>query len=192
MRFLVGGTVLLIVAFGVWLMVAVPFLLPAPIYELVHGWRYPTTVHAGAATFVDHGPGASTARYQIHVPVQSSGPAEELVVPLMKLPKDEFHLGLTVPLSNPSGWKTEWEALRGSRAYVSLVDGRGTVVAEVTGALAGDFTWSGPYQNGAFLYQSGGAFDASSSARYVLRAKIENAEALPERSRVTIQGGGWK
>ncbi len=174
------------------LLLCPPFLLPDFLYDVAYGWRYPKETAAGDTILVDMGPAAASIRYQIDIAIPS-GAEPSGTVNLGGLPKVRFFVGALLPTSGQaSGWADDWQRLRRTRFSISVADRAGNVVASHAGFMGGDWIWSGPYGQGAFLYALDTGFNPSPRMEYVLDYEFKGAGELPNGTIIRIEGGGWK
>jgi hypothetical protein len=88
--------------------------------------------------------------------------------------------------------KTESHEAVGTSVSLRLLDEHGALLADHSGQLSGEWTWSGPYSSKAFVYGDT-AFDARQTSSYRLEIQVAPAEeATLESARLVVKGGGRK
>jgi hypothetical protein len=170
--------------------IGAPFLLPQWAYDHLYGWRYPRSWTCGSATITDSGPATATHRYMVYLGPLPSQPSVQRFT-ICELPTESMVPGIMVPIeSHP--WKKEWQVATETYLGIEMRES-GSMMGSHHGRLGGDWTWSGPYGQSAFLYSLSLAFDADRGRRYELVLNLESAPP-PELSGagILIAGGGWK
>lgn len=169
-----------------------PFILPEPVYEFVYGWRYPKQWNAGDAEVVDNGPGTANGRFTIRIELPPQTGDFRREISLTNLPREEFTMGLLVPLEVAGSWKREWDTLSETTLVITAIDESGSIIASHDGPMGGEWTWSGPYGDKAFVYCLETQFEADPTQQYTVSLFITAAETLPTNTAVHFQAGGWK
>ena len=146
---LVAGTVILTIA------IAMPFFLPAPIYELVYGWRYPKQWQVGDGLATDAGPVHATRRYTIDLADLRRPDVTSLKLQITSLPEVELTMGFEVHASSPNDAILDTKPIT-AVAHLQLVNERGQVVIDQRAPLD-RWVWSGAVheKSRSFVYARG-------------------------------------
>ena len=113
------------------------------------------------------------------------------VFQLCGLPDLPMVFGLSVQLSSEQ-WDSEWEELKEVWVDMRITDSKGGLVVDHSGFLGGGWTWSGPYPDGAFLYEQT-TLKPVNQEQYELSISVVPGSAQANRMvLVSARGGGWK
>ena len=192
-RRLLVALLAIVLACGCILAIWPPFLLAGPLYEVMYGWRYPKVWECGSAEITDVGPDASHHRYVVRLGAIALDRDHEKRFVLCGLPEEQLYLGLSVDLRYPRGlWDAEWEERKDVAVSVRIVDSAGQVVVAHAGPLGGGWGWSGPYEDGAFIYGDT-KLEPVDGETYELQVIVtSSSSASVPPARLSVRGGGWK
>lgn len=162
---------------GLALFLVPPFLLPAPIYDSVYGWRFPQGWECGDALVTDRGPNSAADRISADLGEQQ----QDGELRLCRVPKETLELMLLVP-SESAGPRPRIELVRTART-----EGADPIPVLELGT---DATWehaASPVP-GWSAVRSAVRFEATPKAEYLLRL-----EGVAEGGvRLVFVGGGWR
>lgn len=197
-----------------------PFLLPAPVYDLMYGWRYPKSWDVGDAWIEDRGPDRATKRYRVELADLSSPGRQEVELQLSRLPRIDFTLGVDVVMAPGSELMLDAKSIS-SMVYLKVVNERNEVVIDESAPLDAMVwnTWGIEPRN-AFVYARGKSVELSLGGdtttyvregeradqgwgsyftprrrgRYTVSLVIDERDpGLPlSELRLVAYGGGWK
>ncbi len=208
----IGGGLLLIGAVTiVGLLVYPPHLLPAWIYDLMYGWRYPQMTMVGDGQMTDFGPAAAADRFVVDLGSLDLSRAGRTTHILSDLPDETVVIGLDIRSSDPTLDVVEKGPL-GTYLRLELVNGEGEVVIDERAPLE-NWVWSrrAGEAHRAFIYRSGTAkesrrldvkadggwgtyFEPRRESRYTLTTDVQPDVSLSGAfdARLLAKGGGWK
>ena len=211
---LVVGTVVLAIV------IAPPFLLPGPIYDVIYGWRYPKQWQVGDGWVTDAGPGYAARRYTVDLADLRQPDFASLKLQVTSLPEVELTMGFEVHASSPSDAILDTKPIS-AVAHLQVVNETGEVVIDQRAPL-NQWVWSGALheKSRSFVYARGeqreipiGAgtvrlerahikadegwgtyFIPRSDGRYTINLTIHGHDprAKLHNFRLVAYGGGWK
>jgi hypothetical protein len=211
----------LLVAAGVLAIVIVtPFLLPAPIYDVIYGWRYPKLWNVGDGVATDAGPRYARHRYTVDLADLRKPGVTTLSLQVTSLPEVELTVGFDIQANSPGAAIFDAKPIRAS-THLQVVNEKGQVVIDHRAPLD-QWVWSGAVnqRSRSFVYARGeqreipvGAdavrleraevkadegwgtyFVPRDDGRYTINLSIEAREPgiKFDDFRLIAYGGGWK
>ncbi len=170
-----------------------PAIMPAPVYEVVYGWRYPKIWQCDSANVTDKGPASGIDRYIVSLGKIDFSQEKQYSWNLCKLPAEKMFCGFNITLSKSRAWTLESSATRDSIVSLQLYGEDGQVLFEESGPLGSEWIWSGPYdEHTVFVYRDTG-FQANPDQTYTLEVQLSPQLAAKDIvATVVLTGGGWK
>ena len=155
MRSALIASTLVVVAAALAIVVVTPFLLPAPIYHVIYGWRYPKAWKAGDGVATDAGPRYATDRYRVDLADLRKTDVTALKLQVSSLPEVEMILGFDVQATAPSEAILDTKPMR-AVAHLQVVNEKGQVVIDHRAPL-NQWVWSGAInqRSKSFIYARG-------------------------------------
>lgn len=218
-RALIAGT-LVVAAAAIAIVVVTPFLLPAPVYHAIYGWRYPKAWKVGDGVATDAGPRYATDRYTVDLADLRKADITALKLQVTSLPEVELTLGFDVQATVPSEAIFDAKPIR-ALTHLQVVNENGQVVIDYRAPL-NQWVWSGAInqRSKSFVYARGeereipvGAdtvrlerahvradegwgtyFVPRDEGRYTISLNIEPRDPgiRFDNFRLVAYGGGWK
>jgi hypothetical protein len=218
-RALIAST-LVVAAAAIAIVVVTPFLLPAPIYHVIYGWRYPKAWKVGDAVATDLGPRYAIDRYRVELADLRKPEVTTLKLHVTSLPEVELILGFDVHVSAFSEAILDAKPIR-ALTHLRVVNENGQVVIDHRAPLS-QWVWSGAInqRSKSFVYARGDEreipigddtvrleraqvkaddgwgtyFVPRDDGRYTISLNIEarGPGVKIDNFRLVAYGGGWK
>jgi hypothetical protein len=151
---LIAGTVV-VAAAAIAIVVVTPFLLPAPVYHGIYGWRYPKAWSVGDGVATDAGPRYATDRYRVDLADLRKPDVTTLKLQVTSLPEVELTFGFDVEASAPSEAILDAKPIR-ALTHLQVLNEKGQVVIDHRAPL-NQWVWSGAInqRSKSFVYARG-------------------------------------